>query len=78
MTHTAAPSPVGQAVQPEEDDEEFTNAILFSNRRIEKPGLIVEEKVPSRPAPVRMSDPQTLAEDDDLEIPAFIRRKMKK
>jgi cell division protein FtsZ len=78
MTHTVAPSPVGQAVQPEEDDEEFTNAILFSNRRIEKPGLIVEEKVPSRPAPVRMSDPQTLAEDDDLEIPAFIRRKMKK
>jgi cell division protein FtsZ len=62
---------------PEDDDEDFTNAILFSTRQIEKPGLIVEEKVPSRSVHAR-SEMKEIPEDDDLEIPAFIRRKMKK
>ncbi len=62
----------------EEEDEDFTNAILFSTRQIEKPGLIVEEKVPSRPSYNRSSETKEIPEDDDLEIPAFIRRKMKK
>jgi cell division protein FtsZ len=68
-----------ESVVPEDDDDEdFTNAILFSTRQIEKPGLIVEEKVPSRNTHPRAGEVQELDQDDDLEIPAFIRRKMKK
>jgi cell division protein FtsZ len=61
-----------------EEDEDLTDEIIFSTRRIEQPKMIVEEKVPSRSGFTRTSDTQEITEDDDLEIPAFIRRKMKK
>jgi cell division protein FtsZ len=75
--NTKAKESANEGPLPEDDDEDFTNAILFSTRQIEKPGLIVEEKVPSRNAHAR-NEIKEIPEDDDLEIPAFIRRKMKK
>lgn len=61
----------------DEDIEISEEEILFSSRRIESPTMIVEEKVPSRTSHVG-SESKEISEDDDLEIPAFIRRKMKK
>ncbi len=62
----------------DEEDEDLTDEIIFSTRRIEQPKMIVEEKVPSRSGFTRNADTKEITEDDDLEIPAFIRRKMKK
>jgi hypothetical protein len=39
--------------------------------------MIVEERVPSRTT-ASIREEKTLEEDDELEIPAFIRRKMGK
>lgn len=70
--------PPNNGVKIDSEDEDLTDEILFSTRRIESPTMIVEEKVPSRSSVSRNPDPKDIAEDDDLEIPAFIRRKMKK
>lgn len=68
----------GNTMRIDEEDEDLTDEIIFSTRRIEQPKMIVEEKVPSRSGFTRTSDTKEITEDDDLEIPAFIRRKMKK
>ncbi len=65
-------------LKTDEENEDLTDEIIFSTRRIEQPKMIVEEKVPSRSGITRNPDTKEIAEDDDLEIPAFIRRKMKK
>ena len=39
--------------------------------------MIIDEKIPTRHPGGRV-ETKELAEEDDLEIPAFIRRKMKK
>ncbi len=59
---------------PEEEPEE---EIVFPTRKIEQPVMIIEEKIQPRTAPVR-HETKELVEEEDLEIPAFIRRKMKK
>ena len=40
--------------------------------------MILEEKIAPRPISIRGEAKEDVAEEDDLEIPAFIRRKMKK
>ena len=54
-------------------DPEFT----FTSRRLEASPMIIEEKIPPKPL-IQRHEAKDLAEEDDLEIPAFIRRKMKK
>jgi cell division protein FtsZ len=79
-TRTVTPPKVEtiSSMKIDEEDEDLTDEIIFSTRRIEQPKMIVEEKVPSRSGFARVTDTKEIAEDDDLEIPAFIRRKMKK
>ena len=52
-------------------------AITFPSRKIEQPVMIIEEKIQPRGIAPR-SESKELVEEEDLEIPAFIRRKMKK
>lgn len=59
---------------PSEEPEE---EIVFPTRKIEQPVMIIEEKIQPRTTPVR-HETKELVEEEDLEIPAFIRRKMKK
>jgi hypothetical protein len=40
--------------------------------------MIIEEKIAPRPAALRGDVKDDFSEEDDLEVPAFIRRKMKK
>lgn len=69
-TVTATPEP---ADSYEEEDDIFS----FSTRTMEQPVMIIDEKIQARPQSTR-PESKELAEEDDLEIPAFIRRKMKK
>ena len=59
------------------DEEVFEETISFPTRKAEQPVMIIEEKIQPRTTLVR-AETKELAEEDDLEIPAFIRRKMKK
>ena len=59
----------------QEDDLEAE--LHFSSRAIEQPVMIIDEKIQPRPVSSR-NESKELVEDEDLEIPAFIRRKMKK
>lgn len=60
-----------------EDEEVIEEAISFPSRKIEQPVMIIEEKIQPRPLSSR-TESKELVEEEDLEIPAFIRRKMKK
>jgi cell division protein FtsZ len=76
-THHAPIAPIEP--EPEETDEEFTRSAFENTRRmIETPGMIIEEKIQPHTAPLRGESKELVDESDDLEIPAFIRRKMKK
>ncbi len=52
--------------------------IAFPTRTIESTPLIIEEKIQPRSFSLRNETKEITEDDDDLEIPAFIRRKMKK
>lgn len=67
----SAPQPVVEESEPEEE------LITFPSRKLEQPVMIIEEKIQPRGIVSRIES-KDLAEDEDLEIPAFIRRKMKK
>jgi len=73
---TVEPKP---ATLPEEEEDVFSRSAFESTRRmVESPAMIIEEKIQPAPASLR-SEPKDFADEgDDLEIPAFIRRKMKK
>jgi cell division protein FtsZ len=61
----------------EEEAEDEAPRITFPTKN--EPKMIIEEKVPPKPQRVFTSNDKTLTdEDDELEIPAFIRRKMGK
>jgi len=63
----------------EEPEEEFSRDAFETTRRmVEKPQMIIEEKIQPRPTSLRGESKELVEEADDLEIPAFIRRKMKK
>ncbi|MEK9151541.1 MAG: cell division protein FtsZ [Patescibacteria group bacterium] len=71
--------PVSSAAQaPVYKDEEVSEETLhFPSRKIEQPVMIIEEKIQPRGIAPR-NESKELVEEEDLEIPAFIRRKMKK
>ncbi len=58
-------------------EREESERITFPSKRIEPTKMIIEEKIQPKPL-MRNPDDSLAASDDDLEIPAFIRRKMKK
>jgi cell division protein FtsZ len=81
-TSPAAQSPM-RATMPEEgseDDDELFAQTAFENTRrmVEQPSMIIEEKIQPKPASTRDDAKDIVDESEDLEIPAFIRRKMKK
>lgn len=61
----------------EEEQTNLRDEIVFPTRKLETT-MILEEKIPPRPVSIRGEAREETAEEDDLEIPAFIRRKMKK
>lgn len=64
--------------EPEEEIAEETEEIkVFTSRKIEPTPLIIEEKIPPKNFGLRQES-KDIVEEEDLEIPAFIRRKMKK
>ncbi|NTW14838.1 MAG: cell division protein FtsZ [Candidatus Moranbacteria bacterium] len=66
-------------VAVEEEDDIFSRTAFESTRRmVEKPAMIIEEKIQPAAAMPRTEAKEFAEEGDDLEIPAFIRRKMKK
>ena len=62
-----------QQIEPR---EELKEAITFPVKKILEPKMIIEEKIQPRMAPPANTTKEP--EDDELEIPAFIRRKMEK
>jgi cell division protein FtsZ len=68
---------VSQTISETSQEEEVEETISFPARKIEQPVMIIEEKIQPRASALR-DESKELAEDEDLEIPAFIRRKMKK
>ena len=72
-----------RALRREEQDDEVMkpadnrDEIVFSTHKLE-PKMIIEEKIAPRPAALRGDVNNDFSEEDDLEVPAFIRRKMKK
>ena len=73
----AAQAAVVEEEREQEAEEVFEEAITFPSRKIEQPVMIIEEKIQPRGMAVR-TESKELVEEEDLEIPAFIRRKMKK
>ncbi len=63
---------------PAEDYGIPEDRVTFPTRSIEPTPLIIEEKIQPRPLMFRADNKPVAEEDEDLEIPAFIRRKMKK
>ena len=60
-------------MKPAENHDEGT----FSIHKLE-PKMIIEEKIAPRPTTFRGDMKDDFSEEEDLEVPAFIRRKMKK
>jgi cell division protein FtsZ len=61
----------------EDEDDIIESAMAFSSKKILEPRMIIEEKIQPRLDNSR-SEKQENVDDDELEIPAFIRRKMEK
>ncbi|MDP3957304.1 MAG: cell division protein FtsZ [bacterium] len=59
------------------EEEVLEETMSFPSRKIEQPVMIIDEKIQPRGIAPR-NESKELVEDEDLEIPAFIRRKMKK
>lgn len=58
------------------EKEEFKEKMTFPSKKLESK-MIIEEKIQPKGMSIR-GESNDLEEDDELEIPAFIRRKMKK
>lgn len=74
-TPTAAPMRISQ--ERDEASEEPEDTIVFPTRKIEPTPMIIEEKIQPKNFSLRQES-RDIVEEEDLEIPAFIRRKMKK
>ncbi len=61
----------------EEVVEEEEDTMVFPTRKIEPTPMIIEEKIQPKNFNLRQES-REIVEEEDLEIPAFIRRKMKK
>jgi len=59
------------------EEEESRETVTFPSKKIFEPKMIIEEKIQPKPVSNNIESKQA-EEDDELEIPAFIRRKMEK
>ncbi|MGK2849138.1 MAG: cell division protein FtsZ [Minisyncoccota bacterium] len=75
-SHSSSPSVAEERLHGD-GSSNVDDSIDFSTHRIDRPIMIIDEKIQPRSV-VSRTDTKDLMEDDDLEIPAFIRRKMKK
>ncbi len=68
-----------EAEESREDEgaDDLESEFVFTTRHMEPSPMIIEEKIQPKPV-VQRHEAKELTEEDDLEIPAFIRRKMKK
>ncbi len=62
--------------ETKKEEDEFRQT-TFPTKRILKPDMIIEEKIQPRPINHAV-EAKAVEEDDELEIPAFIRRKMER
>ncbi len=60
------------------EDEILEETLAFPSRKIEQPVMIIEEKIQPQPRGLTVRSEANGLVEEDLEIPAFIRRKMKK
>lgn len=74
---SAAPAPQRATAVREEPEEELEDKMVFPTRKIEPTPMIIEEKIQPKNFSLRQES-RDIVEEEDLEIPAFIRRKMKK
>lgn len=76
--HNSYQAPVQQRQQHQEEVEveEVKEKVTFPVKKILEPKMIIEEKIQPRPAITQQQE--DTVDDDELEIPAFIRRKMEK
>jgi cell division protein FtsZ len=65
------------AEEAEREEAILEETMSFPSRKLEQPVMIIDEKIQPRGIAPR-NESKELVEDEDLEIPAFIRRKMKK
>ena len=73
----AAERAVVEEAEIKDEEESLDETITFATRKIEQPVMIIEERIQPRGL-VSRGESKDLVEEEDLEIPAFIRRKMKK
>lgn len=71
------PPQIKTSVEMREDEGDLKEKITFPTRKIESK-MIIEEKVQPQRMSLRGETKKEEEEDDELEIPAFIRRKMGK
>lgn len=71
----SAPETALPVQEEEAEAEQPKERVTFPTKKLFEPKMIIEEKIQPKPTPTA---PQPAAEDDELEIPAFIRRKMEK
>jgi len=62
----------------EEKDEDLKETVTFPTKKIFEPKMIIEEKIQPRIVSSQLSVKEEEDKEDELEIPAFIRRKMEK
>lgn len=74
-TQSVAEASATQEAQEQAEAEQPKEKIAFPTKKLFEPKMIIEEKIQPKPAPAASQQP---VEEDELEIPAFIRRKMEK
>jgi len=79
LIHRAGRFNVSEVRQPKEEKQEdgLNESVTFPSKKIFEPKMIIEEKIQPRAAGPVIADKED-EKDDELEIPAFIRRKMEK
>ncbi len=77
LTSSHTPTRVETKQEEAVMDEELEDKIVFPTRKIEPTPMIIEEKIQPKNFSLRQES-RDIVEEEDLEIPAFIRRKMKK
>lgn len=63
--------------EKDEIENEYTQTITFPSKKILEPKMIIEDKIQPKIVTGRIEKPE-MEDEDELEIPAFIRRKMEK
>jgi len=82
LVHRVSTSRTNETIAEKEEkkesrEDEYKESITFPTKKILEPKMIIEEKIQPR-QPISAPESNDQSSDDELEIPAFIRRKMEK